>query len=166
MIPIGTHEGKKIVLASDHRGYVLKQTLLAYLAELNFETIDVGTCTADRCDYPDYAAFLGKTIRDNYLTHVGVALCGSGNGVGIVVGKFPNVYATRCKNSHPDAIFARKHNNSNVLLLGALGLCEQAAKGILHTWLYSPFYEGLQDEVYLNRYVKTVRIEQEISGGR
>ena len=161
-IPIGTHEGKTVVLASDHRGYAVKQTIAEYLTALKYATIDVGTCSSARCDYPDYAAALGKIMSDNYLTHVGIAICGSGNGVGIVVGKFSHVYAARCQNSHPDAVFARKHNNSNVLLLGAFGLSEAAARDILHTWLYTPFYEGPQDEVYLNRYVKTVKIEQEI----
>ncbi len=165
IIPIGTHEGKKIVLASDHRGYALKQMIFAYLTEIHVESIDVGTSAAARCDYPDYAAKLGKIVGDNYATHVGIAICGTGNGVGIVVGKFPYVYAARCHNSHPDAFFARKHNNSNVLLLGADGLSDEEARVIFRTWFFTPFYKGQQDEVYLNRYLKTVKIEQEIYGG-
>ncbi len=166
IIPIGTHEGKKIVLACDHRGYAMKQELLKYAHALNCETLDLGTYSPARCDYPEYAAALGKMVSDNYVTHVGIAICGSGNGMGIVVGKFPYIHAARCRNSHPDAFFARKHNNSNVLLLGAEGLPAEEAQAIFCTWFSTPFYEGPQDDVYLNRYLKTVKIEQEIYGGR
>ncbi len=162
VIPIGNHTGKTIVLASDHRGFGLKQLLLKYVTELHFTSIDVGTCSEERCDYPDYAALLGKYISEHPFDHVGIAICRSGNGVGIVTGKFTGVYAVHCHTSHPDAFFARKHNNSNVLLLGALGLSGEAAKSIVNVWLRTPFYGGPQDEVYLNRYVKTVKIEKEI----
>lgn len=155
-IPIGTHEGKRIVLASDHRGFGLKKTLLAHLSLLGYATLDVGTYNNQRCDYPDYAVKLGKEVSENYLNTIGIAICGSGIGMSIVTGKFRFVYPARCLTKE-DAILSRIHNNSNVLVLSE---SVAGADYIMFKWLTTPFYQGVVDEQYLIRYIKTVKMEE------
>lgn len=155
-ISVGTHEGKRIILASDHRGFGLKQTLLARLSLLGYATLDVGTYNNQRCDYPDYAAKLGKEVSENHLNTIGIAICGSGIGMSIVAGKFRFVYPARCLTKE-DAVFSRIHNNSNVLVLSS---SVKDANSIVDAWLSIPFYQGMQNEQYLIRYIKTVKMEE------
>ncbi|MBI4441529.1 RpiB/LacA/LacB family sugar-phosphate isomerase [Candidatus Woesearchaeota archaeon] len=161
VIPVGDHVGKTVVLASDHRGFILKQHLCQYLSDLYFTTLDVGTCSPERCDYPTYGAALGGMISAHPLDHVGIAICGTGIGMGIVAGKWPRVYPARCL-TEQEAALARQHNNSNVLLLGAEALAPDTASHILSTWLHTPFYSGPQDDAYLQRYIMTVKLEQRL----
>lgn len=157
VVPIGSHSGKEIIFANDHRGYQLKLELVDYLKN-GYVLTDLGTHSNVRCDYPDYARFLGDDVSRYFLSHVGIAICGSGIGIGIAVNKFPRIIAARCL-TEEDAISSRKHNNSNVLVLGADITKIDAAKKIVDAWLNAKFYESQKDEVYLNRYVQTINLE-------
>ena len=70
----------KIGFASDHAGFEYKDKLIALMKKKGFETVDFGTYSDASCDYPDFAHALGNAI-DTKEVDLGVALCGSGNGI-------------------------------------------------------------------------------------
>lgn len=107
----------KIAIAADHGGFELKQKLIQYFAEKNIELLDLGTHSADSCDYPDLAAKMCEAISSN-LVKWGILICGSGIGISIA--------ANRCKGIRAAVLYddevahlAREHNNANVAVFGA-----------------------------------------------
>lgn len=106
---------KSLALASDHAGFPLKNFLEVKLTESGYKYHDFGTYTTDSVDYPDFAHKLGSAINKGEFER-GIAVCGSGNGVNMVVNKYPNVRGALCWNSE-QASLTRQHNNANVLSL-------------------------------------------------
>jgi len=104
-----------LALASDHAGLELKLFLVKILTSEGYSLHDFGTNSTESVDYPDFAHKLGKAINDNVYS-CGIAICGSGNGVNMVVNKYPNVRAALCWNSE-QAELTRRHNNANILSL-------------------------------------------------
>lgn len=160
-VAIGSHENKKIVIGSDHRGYNLKEQLKDFLKQFSQNIIDVGTNSTERADYPIYSEKIGNEISKDPLNTVGVAICGSGIGIAIPASKFKGVYAARCLNQ-TDAISTRKHNNTNLISISADQTDLEQAKIILKAWFITKFYESENDSPYLNRFLQTVQIESKI----
>lgn len=104
-----------LALASDHAGFPLKEFLLSKLAEEGYKFHDFGTYSLESTDYPDYAHKLGSAVNNSQFK-LGVVICGSGNGVNMVVNKYPNVRGALCWNSE-QAQLTRQHNDANVLSL-------------------------------------------------
>ena len=130
----------KISIASDHRGFQLKERVKSLLTSLKIEVMDVGTYTADSCDYPDFAVLaIGKFL--NRSVDSVILICGTGIGMSIVANKFKGVRAALCLNSQM-AKMAREHNNANVLVLSANFTPEEEIEGILHNWLNCKFEGG------------------------
>ena len=129
----------KIVIGADHAAFEMKEMVKNLLHLKNIEVIDVGTHSAERCDYPDYAAKLSKEVLDHNLT--GILLCGSGIGVSIVANRFKGIRAALCR-SPLDSEMARKHNDANVLCLGARSNTEAEIKSIIESWLSHSFEGG------------------------
>ena len=129
----------KIVIGSDHAAYEMKELVKQFLHSKNIESIDVGTTSADRCDYPDYATAVTKQVISQKIT--GILLCGSGIGVSIVANRYKGIRAALCR-SPLDAEMARKHNDANVLCLGARTNTEQEIKTIIESWLSHSFEGG------------------------
>ncbi|MBM3251411.1 MAG: ribose 5-phosphate isomerase B [Candidatus Omnitrophica bacterium] len=131
---------KKIIIASDHAGFLLKEKLIAYLKEKGFCVKDLGAYSRGRCDYPVFAYGLAKQIsRAKYKR--GILICKSGIGNSIVANRLTGVRAALCYNIKA-ARFAREHNDSNVLVLGSAFVNEGLAKRILNVWLASGFLGG------------------------
>jgi len=130
----------KIVLASDHAGYAMKNTLTEYLLENSFNVIDYGCKTDDSCDYPDYAHPMAQAVQDGEFT-VGVSLCGSGNGINMVVNKYSEIRAALCWNKEI-AELARLHNDANICSIPARFVTEEEAISILKTFLNTEFEGG------------------------
>lgn len=108
----------RIAIASDHAGFELKEALAAHLAAREDVTlINLGPASADRCDYPDYAAAVARAIRSEDCER-GVLVCGSGIGVSIAANRFPGIRAALAHNA-TTARLSREHNNANVLCLGS-----------------------------------------------
>jgi len=147
------HIGKRIVIGSDHRGFLLKEGLKAYLSK-HYEVEDVGCFSEKRTDYTRYAAKIAKAISRDKLNTVGIGICGSGIGMSIVSNKFRGVYAARCL-SKKDAELSRKHNNTNFLALPAISL--KSAKRIVDAWLTTPFEK--RELAYVRRFLQTLQIE-------
>ncbi|HJX31954.1 MAG TPA: ribose 5-phosphate isomerase B [Thermodesulfobacteriota bacterium] len=130
----------KVVLASDHRGYQLKNSLKKFLEERKIEFLDVGTFSADSVDYPDFAMLAAEKVSHGDYDR-GILICGSGIGMCVVANKFPGVRAAVCHDVSA-AEMSRKHNDSNMLGLGADVINEELARKILHVWLETKFEGG------------------------
>ncbi|MBP1709025.1 MAG: ribose-5-phosphate isomerase [Deltaproteobacteria bacterium] len=130
----------KVVLSSDHRGYQLKDSLKKFLEERKIEFLDVGTFSADSVDYPDFAMLAAEKVSHGDYDR-GILICGSGIGMCIVANKFPGVRAAVCHDVSA-AEMSRKHNDSNMLGLGADVITEELARKILHVWLETKFEGG------------------------
>lgn len=160
-VSVGSHLGKRIVIGSDHRGFELKEKLKEFLKTFSPNIEDIGTFNAERADYPIYSSKIAEKIAAEPLNAVGIGICGSGIGIGIPAAKFKGVYPARCLDEE-DAVSSRKHNNSNLLTLSADRTDFESAKRIAELWLTTKFYETMNEEPYLRRFLETVRIESKI----
>ena len=135
-----------IAIASDHAGFELKQTLIRMILEQDpgFPVCDLGPSSADRVDYPDYAALVAQAVQMSQATK-GVLICGSGVGMSMKANRYAGI---RCvlANDVTTARLSRLHNNSNVLALGARLTGVDLAWDIFHTW-YHAHYEGGRHDV-------------------
>ena len=108
---------KKIVLASDHAGYSLKELLKKFLLKKNYLVKDVGTTNQDKVDYPDFAHKLSKIIKSKKYT-IGVLVCGSGQGMIMSANKHKNIRAALCYDAKSTKL-SRLHNDANIITLGS-----------------------------------------------
>jgi uracil phosphoribosyltransferase len=148
----------KIAIGSDHAAFPLKNTLVSHLRKKGYEEIlDVGTDTDSLpCDYPDIALKVGELVAQRKADR-GVLLCGTGVGMSIAANKMPGVYAAHCHDVET-ARMSRRHNNSNVLTMGARILSPETAVEILDAWLSTEF-EG---DRHSRRLSKIADFEQKI----
>jgi ribose 5-phosphate isomerase B len=130
----------RIVLASDHAGFTLKDHLATALAAAGHDVVDLGTEGTDSVDYPEYAASAARLVADGEADK-GVLVCGSGNGVAIVANKVSGI---RAVNAHDqdEAEMARRHNDANVVTLSGARLSADAADAIVATFLSTDFDGG------------------------
>ncbi len=129
-----------IIMASDHRGYELKEQIKQFFNEQNIITIDVGTYSKEPVDYPDYA----KKGIEKVLEHkenIGIFICGSGNGMAIAANRNPKIRATLCLDKEM-AMYARKDNDANVLCLSARVTKKAKAISIIKVFLTTAFEGG------------------------
>ena len=130
----------KIALGCDHAAYLLKEKVKAHVAALGYETHDFGTFDEASVDYPDYAFFVGKAVVSGECER-GILLCGTGIGIGIAANKIPGVRAALCHDLF-SAECSRKHNNANILTMGARVIDPELALKIVDTWLNTEFEGG------------------------
>lgn len=125
----------KIGLASDHRGYLLKEQIKKELVKDNYEVIDYGTNSEESTDYPKYAFLLGEAVRD-YKVDYGVAICGSGIGISIACNKVKGVRCAKV-DSLEDVIATRTDNDANIIALGEKTSYENALNWV-KTFINTP----------------------------
>ena len=130
----------KVAFASDHPGFDLKEKLRARAAELGHEVVDLGARSRDPVDYPDFGAACGRAVAAGDVER-GVIVCGTGIGISIAANKVPGCRAALC-HDHYTAEMARRHNDANVLALGARVVGEGVALDALETFLATPFDGG------------------------
>jgi len=151
---------RKILIASDHAGFNLKEKIKPYLAGRCFTVDDLGTCSRERCDYPKFAYSLANEIS-KARSKMGILICKSGIGNSIVANRVPGVRAALCYNVKA-ARLSRQHNNSNVLVLGSAFVNAGQAKKIIKIWLETEFQGGRH-----KRRLNQIRdIERQIRGRR
>jgi ribose 5-phosphate isomerase B len=150
----------RIVLANDHRGTKLKRRLKAFLDQMHLESLDVGAFSDDSVDYSDFGASAARKVSESEYDRA-VLICGSGIGMSIVANKFPRVRAALCHDVQA-ARMTRKHNDSNVLCLGADVVSVDLALEILKMWLETEFEGGR----HLRRIEKILDIESQLQKGR
>jgi len=129
-----------VALAADHGGYDLKCLLLAEVAALGYEVLDLGTAGPEPVDYPAYAAALAQAIADGRARR-GVLICGSGIGMSIAVNRHAAIRGALCHDALT-ARLARQHNDANVLVLGGRILGPELARDCLKIFLTTAFEGG------------------------
>jgi ribose 5-phosphate isomerase B len=129
-----------IGLAGDHAGYELKELIKKHLTKRGLNYIDLGTNSTKSCDYPDYAHKLGKAI-ENHELEMGIAMCGTGNGVAMTLNKYPHIRAGLCWNVEVAKLISQ-HNKANVLVLPARFISTDEVAEIIDAYLDTPFEGG------------------------
>ena len=130
----------KIGVASDHAGYEYKNRLAELLTKKGYDVADYGTYSDVSCDFPDYAHALGDAV-DRKEVDLGVALCGTGNGMAMSLNRHKGVRAGLAWNSEIGRL-VKAHNHANVLVMPARFISYQMATRILNTWLSTTFEGG------------------------
>ena len=131
---------ERILIASDHAGYQLKEALERALGSLGFDVEDLGTDSTESTDYADYAHPLARKVSEGEVKR-GVRLCGTGLGMSYTANRYPHVRAAVAWNPEI-AKLAREHNDSNVLVVPARFVSEEQGVAILKAWLDTPFEGG------------------------
>ena len=129
----------KIVIASDHGGFELKNKIREYLYKKDFNVTDIGCDTPESCDYPDYAHRLCEYVLENNCK--GILVCGTGIGMSIAANKHKGIRASHCTDTYT-ARMTRMHNDSNVLCLGERTTGVGLALDIVEIWLNTAFEGG------------------------
>ena len=131
---------KTIGLCSDHAGFELKEQVKAWLESKGLSYQDFGTHSTDSCDYPDYAHPMAQAVEAGNV-YPGIAICGTGNGIGMTLNKHQGIRAALCWNAEI-AQLARAHNDANVLLMpGRFNSWDEAEK-ILEVFFATEFEGG------------------------
>ena len=130
----------KLAIGNDHAGSDLKKKIVNLLQGQNIEVVNYGTDQNESVDYPDFAHPVGKSIQENKVD-LAIVICGSGNGVNMVVNKYPKVRSALCWNTELAAL-ARSHNNANILAIPARFVSEEVAIEMVNTFLTTPFEGG------------------------
>jgi ribose 5-phosphate isomerase B len=131
---------EKVLLASDHAGFVLKQYISKFLIKRRIKMLDLGTKNGHSVDYPDYAHLLAKKMKKQNNT-IGILICGSGTGMVIAANRHKNIRAALCYNVKSTKL-CRKHNNANVMTIGSRLTNKNLALKCLNIFLKTNFDGG------------------------
>tara|TARA_B100001123_G_C14820667_1_gene832055 strand:- start:240 stop:689 length:450 start_codon:yes stop_codon:yes gene_type:complete len=131
---------KRIILASDHAGFKLKEEIKKFLISKRKLVLDLGTKNTNSVDYPDFAHRLSNKIKKNGK-QLGVLVCGSGIGMEMAANRHKNVRAALCYNIR-SARLSREHNNANVITLGARLTNKKLALKCISTFINTKFKGG------------------------
>ena len=130
----------KLAIGNDHAGSDLKKKIVNLLEDQNIEVVNYGTDQKESVDYPDFAHPVGNSIQENKVD-IAIVICGSGNGVNMVVNKYSKVRSALCWNTELAAL-ARSHNNANILAIPARFVSEEVAIEMVNTFLTTSFEGG------------------------
>jgi len=160
LVPTGSHEGKRIYIGADHRGYRLKETLKRALRQRGWKVTDLGTYSPRRTDYPIPITRVARAVgRTEGRKAVGIGICGSGIGASIPAAKVRGVHPALIR-TVAMARETRSHNNTNFLSLPASEISLKKALAVVTAWLREPFYsDPVRDAAYLRRYLQTAKLD-------
>ncbi len=130
----------KIGICNDHTGVDYKNRLSAHLASKGHEIVDFGTDSTESMDYPDVAHPLAEAVSAGAVD-LGIAFCGTGNGMAITLNKHPLIRAGLAWNTEIGAL-VKRHNNANILVMPARFITFDEAVSITDAWLGSAFEGG------------------------
>jgi ribose 5-phosphate isomerase B len=130
----------RIAIGSDHAGFRMKEHLISVLKEGGHEVVDLGTDSEEPVDYPPICAGVGREVGEGRVER-GIVLGGSGQGEQISANKVKGVRAALCNDLYT-AEYSRRHNDANVLSIGARVVGEGLADEILRVWLTTAFEGG------------------------
>jgi ribose 5-phosphate isomerase B len=146
----------KLVIASDHAGFPLKEEVRAYLAKAGHEVVDLGAYTGDQPDdYPDFAERVGLALKQGEAPR-GILICGSGVGVCIAANKIPGIRAGMCHDTY-SAHQGVEHDDMNVIVLGARVIGSALAFEVVNAFLGAKFIAN--EERFQRRFKKVLAIE-------
>lgn len=137
-----------IAIASDHAGVALKTDICRFLQSLGFEVEDLGPEDTTSVDYPDYAHLLARGVSDGRIER-GILVCGTGIGMSMAANRHPGVRAALCHDAY-SAEMARRHNDANVLCIGARAIGGGVAEQIVRIFAETPF-EGDRHQRRVNK---------------
>ena len=129
-----------IALASDHTGVELKKEIAALLDEMGLTWKDYGTDSTASCDYPIYGYRGAMAVASGECDRA-ILICGTGVGIGMAASKVKGMRVCTCSDVYT-ATLSKRHNNSNVLTMGARVVGVDVAKMIARAWLTEPFEGG------------------------
>jgi ribose 5-phosphate isomerase B len=152
----------KLVIASDHAGFELKEQVRAYLTKAGHEMIDLGAFKCDpQDDYPDFAERVGEAINAGEAPR-GILICGSGVGVSVAANKIPGIRAGMCHDTY-SAHQGVEHDDMNVLVLGARIVGTSLAYELVDAFLRAKFISN--EERFTRRFKKVLAIEAKYQRG-
>ncbi len=151
----------RVLLGSDHAGFVLKERLKRFLDGLNVPYEDAGCSSPDPVDYPDIAAVVARQVAARAVER-GILVCGTGIGMAVAANKVGGIRAAAACSREAIAL-GRSHNDLNVLALGARTTPEDVALEIVRTFLDTPFDGGARHRRRLN---KIAALESEVPRSR
>lgn len=131
---------KKIVIVSDHAGYFLKGKVLNFLIKEKIDVKDLGCFSGETVDYPDFGHPLANVVSAGDY-ELGISICGTGNGINMVVNKHPGIRSALCWNEEISRL-ARAHNDANICALPGRFISESEAYLIVKTFIYTSFEGG------------------------
>lgn len=149
----------KLVIGSDHAGFLLKGEIRDYLAKAGHDVVDLGVHTTEPSDYPDAAEAVAEAIRAS-VAQRGILICGSGVGVCVAANKIPGIRAGIC-HDHYSAHQGVEHDDMNVLVLGSRIIGSAAAFDVVDAYIGAKF--GSNEERFVRRYNKVLAIEAKYS---
>lgn len=129
-----------IAIASDHGGYALKEHIKAYLAAKGITCEDFGTESTASCDYPVFGRAAAEAVSSGKCEK-GIVICTTGIGISITANKVKGIRCALCADSLT-AELTRKHNNSNMLAMGAGVVGPNLAERIVDVFLNTEFEGG------------------------
>ena len=146
----------KLVIASDHAGFQLKEEVRAYLTSAGHEIVDLGAYTGDQPDdYPDFAEKVGDAINQG-VSKRAILICGSGVGVCVAANKIPGIRAGMCHDTY-SAHQGVEHDDMNVCVLGARIICSAVAFEVVDRFIGAKFIAN--EERFVRRFKKVLAIE-------
>jgi len=131
---------KKVILASDHAGFKLKEFIKKFLIRKRKKVLDLGTKNSKSVDYPYFAHSLARKMK-NKKYQFGVLICGSGTGMVMTANRHRNVRAALCYDIKSTKL-SRKHNNANVIAIGARLTNKNVALKCVSTFIKTNFEGG------------------------
>jgi ribose 5-phosphate isomerase B len=144
----------KISLGSDHGGFALKEHLKIYLEGQGHTVVDFGTHSTDSCDYPVFGRKAAEAVASGDCDR-GIVICTTGIGISITANKVKGIRCALC--SEPlSAEMTRRHNDANMLAMGAGMLGKNMAERVVDTFLTTEFEGG--------RHQRRVDLISEIEG--
>lgn len=137
----------KVVIGSDHAGYLMKENIKKHLNNENVIVVDLGTKNLDSVDYPVFGEKVGReVVKGDY--DFGIVICGTGIGISIAANKVDGVRAALVHDIET-AKLAKEHNNANVLALGGRNTDFELANKIVDSFMGAKFEERHQKRIDL-----------------
>lgn len=130
----------KIAMASDHAGYELKEAVKQHLQEKGIEIIDLGTNSTESVDYPVFGQKCGQAVADG-TADKGIVCCGTGIGISMAANKVKGVRCALVTDVNM-AVMTKKHNDANILAMGARTTETENALNMVDAWLETEFEGG------------------------
>ncbi|HIT77380.1 MAG TPA: ribose 5-phosphate isomerase B [Candidatus Limihabitans stercoravium] len=144
----------KISIGCDHGGFALKEQVAEHLKQLGHEVVDCGTYSTDSCDYPEFGAKAARMVADGQCQR-GVVICTTGIGISISANKVKGIRCALCMNTDM-AMMTRKHNDANMIAMGAKYVTPQLAFEMVDIFLATDF-EGGRHQIRVDKLMNIER---------
>lgn len=132
---------KRIIIGADSAGYTLKEYIKAHLSDLGYEVSDMGCDSEASCHYPIFASKVCEEVLASDGAAYGILICGTGIGMSMCANKYNGIRAALCSDTF-SAKMTRRHNDANVLCMGARVIGPCLAEDIVDIFLENGFEGG------------------------